>query len=230
MLDKTTIPAADPDWKLLYKMAGVSALAYIVIAVLFPFALVFFANYDFALEGRALLELISEQRLWWILVQAPVMGANVLMMVFFLALYPALRDVNRSLAATGAMFGISAQVLFIAYFPVVNGLAYMGDRFAEAATEERRAALAAGAEALVAQNNAYGPSELVLAIGVLLIALVMFKGVFPKWMGWLGLISALAAPIMAALEPWLGVVYLWWWLPLCIWYLAVGWRLWQLGR
>jgi len=222
---------ANADWNLLYKMGAVSALLYIIVAELFPLALVFVANYDFTLEGRALLDLISEQRLWWILVQGPVMGANVLIMVFFLALYPALKDVNKSLAATGAMFGISSQVLFIAYFPVVNGLAYMGDRFAEAATEARRIELAAGAEALVAQNNAYGPSEIVLALGVLFVSLVMLRGVFPKWMGWLGIVSALAAPVSALfLLPLIGAAYLWWWLPLSVWYLAVGWRLWVLGQ
>lgn len=54
------------------------------------------------------------------------------------ALYVALRHLNKSYAAIGAIVAIACQILFLAYIPVVQGLAYLGDQYAAATTDVQR--------------------------------------------------------------------------------------------
>lgn len=105
----------------------------------------------------------------------------------------------------------------------------MSDRHASAAGSAQ-AALAAGAEALLAQNNAYGPSELILALGVLFFSLAMLRGGFSKWIAILGMATFGAAVIGGLLMPVLGVAYLWWWASVFVWLLAVGRKLRRFSR
>jgi hypothetical protein len=45
----------------------------------------------------------------------------------------------------------------------------------------------------------------------------------------LGIATCIAAFIGLALWPIVGVAYFWWWLLFVIWFIAVGWKLYQLG-
>lgn len=112
---------------------------------------------------------------------------------------------------------------------MVTGLVYLSDQYVLAATTERRAALAGGAEALVAMNNAYGPSDTMIALGVLLFSLVMFRGLFPRWVAYLGIAVFVAAVVGAALKPVLGAAYLWWWALFVPWIIAVAVKLHRLA-
>jgi hypothetical protein len=57
----------------------------------------------------------------------------------------------------------------------------------------------------------------------------MLKGLFDKWVAYLGMATCVAAFIALPLWPVIGVGYLWWWLFFFIWFLAVGWKLYRLG-
>ena len=219
----------DPDWKRLYRMAAVSVLLYIVLGIAIPPLMIVTIQYDAELNGIELLNFIAENRTWWIVIQGLVMGTAVLLIVMFAALYPALKHLEKNVLAIGVVMGISSQILYLAYFPVVNGLQYMSDQYVAASSEAQRQALAAGAEALVAQNNAYGPSEAVMALAIGLISIVMFKGVFPRWVAVLGLLALPAALIGGLLKSTLGIVYLWWWAIAVVWFVAVGFKFFRLG-
>lgn len=108
-----------------------------------------------------------------------------------------------------ALVSVGSQILFLAYFPLVTGLVYLSDQYVLAATAERRAALAGGAEALVAMNNAYGPSDTMTALGVLLFSPVMFRGLFPRWVAYPGIAVFVAAVAGAARKPVLGAACPW---------------------
>jgi hypothetical protein len=164
-----------------------------------------------------------------VVLQHLVMGTAVLPIVAFAALGAALKHLDKSTLLVGVLLGVSSQILYLAYFPVVNGLAYLSDQYAAAASPSVQEALASGAEALVAQNNAYGPSEAVMALGILMISVVMLKGVFHRVVAYVGIAAFPAAVIGAALKSTLGIVYLWWWLVVVIWFIAVGVKLYQLG-
>lgn len=221
----------DSSWKSLYRLGSVAALLYLITAIGVPMVLVVALDYDFTLSGAELLPFIAAHRTWWIALQGLVLGPSAIAIVTYLALYVALRDLDKSLAAIAAVITVGSQILFQAYFPVVTGLVYLSDQYAAAASAAQRDALVGGAEALVAMNNAYGPSDTMVAVGVLLYSLVMLKGRFHKAVAYFGVATFVAAVVGALLKPVIGAAYLWWWVFFVVRFAAVmvkryslGWR------
>jgi len=58
----------------------------------------------------------------------------------------------------------------------------------------------------------------------------MLRGVFSRWVAWLGVVTAAAAFAAVALYPLLGLGYLWWWVFHIAWFIAVGVQLIRLSR
>jgi len=130
----------------------------------------------------------------------------------------------------GVVVACTCQVLFMAYCPVLLGLVHLSNQYV-ASTAAQQPGIVIAAEALLAQNNAFNPLyESVFAVSVLIISDVMLKGVFPRWVASVGIANAPAAIIALSLWPILGVSYFWWWALFVVWFLAVGFRLYQLGR
>ncbi|MBN1992036.1 MAG: hypothetical protein JW953_04985 [Anaerolineae bacterium] len=219
----------DPSWRGLYRAGGVSAILYVVLAVTVPAVQVLTVQYDFKMDGPTLLQFIAAHKLWWMILQTLVLGTSLLAIVPFVALFVALKHVDKSYAAIGAVVAGTCQLLFMAYYPVLLGLVYLSDQYV-AATDTQRVILATAAEALIAQNNAFNPLyESVFGISILIFSLVMLKGVFHKSVAYLGMATCGAAFIGLALWPLVGVTYFWWWLLFMIWFIAVGWKLYRLG-
>ena len=216
------------EWIALYRVGSIGAIAYIV-SIFLTTTMFIVSDYDTGLSGLGHLTYIAEHRTWWMVLQGLVLGTNALLIPTFMALYPTLAHLDRSNIAIGVVLAISCMVLFIAYFPTVNGLVYLSDEYVAAATPEAQAALAGGAEALVAQMNVYGPSDTLLGIAVLFISLAMRKGVFHKSIAYLGIATFAVSVVGASLKPALGVAYLWWWLFFIVWLAAVARKLYQLG-
>jgi hypothetical protein len=118
----------------------------------------------------------------------------------------------------------------MAYFPVVNGLLWLADRYAEASDAAARSALAGGAEALVAMNNAYGTSDGIFAASVAIIAHAMRNSPFPRWVVAVGYATGFAGVLGAFLKPIIGIHYLWWWVFLIAWLIGVGLTFRRLGH
>lgn len=226
---ENAIAGPDPSWRGLYRAGGVSAILYVILAVMVPAVQVVTAQYDFKLDGPTLLQFIASHRLWWMILQTLVLGTSVLAIVSFAALYVALKHLNKSYAAIGAIVASTCQLLFMAYYPVLLGLVYLSDQYA-AATDAQRVIFATAAESLIAQNNAYNPLyESLFGVSILILSLVMLKGVFHKSVAYLGIATCAAAFIGLALWPIVGVAYFWWWLLFMIWFIAAGWKLYRLG-
>lgn len=152
------------------------------------------------------------------------------MIVTFVALFAATRHLDQSWAAIGATVSVVTQVLFMAYYPVLLGLAYLGEQYPTAGAA-RQAELAIAADALIAQNSGFNPAyEAMMGVGILIFAIVMLKGVFPRWLGWLGVATFVAAIVGLSLYPVIGLNYFLWWIVFVVWFVAVGWKLFQLGR
>ena len=66
-------------------------------------------------------------------------------------------------------------------------------------------------------------------MGVLILSLVMLKGVFASSVAWLAVATFAGAFIGLTLYPILDIGYFWWWMLFNAWFLAVGWRLHELG-
>ena len=219
----------DPSWKGLYRIGGISAILYVVLSLVVPGMQVLFTQYDFSMDAATLLSFIASNNVWWITLQTLVLGTSILAIVAFVALFVALKNVNKSYALTGAVVAGTCEVLFMAYYPVLLGLGYLSDQY-PAATESQQEALATAAEALLAQNNAFNPLyESVFVVGILFLSIAMLKGVFHKGVAYVGIMIAPAAIIALGLWPVLGVNYFWWWILFMIWFVAVGWKLYRFG-
>lgn len=229
MRDNAVASSPEADWTILYRSGSICAFLYIV-SIVITTSMFIGSDYETTLDGTGHLEFIAAHRTWWIVLQGLVLGTNALLIVTFVALYPALSHLDKPTTTIGVVMGVSCMILFIAYFPPVNGLVYLSDQYVAASDLTHKRALAAGAEALVAQMNVYGPSDTLLAVSVLVISLVMLKGVFHQAVAYLGIVTFVAGIVGAMLKPILGVAYLWWWLFFIAWLGAVAAKLFKLSR
>lgn len=222
----------DPSWKDLYKAGGISAILYVIIAVIVPF-FIYISNpkFSYIVNGTDIadiLKLIASNKILWIVLQTTVLGTSFFAIITFVALFVALKHLNKSYALIGTTITITCHILFIAYYPILMGLTYLGEHYN---AEIQSTSLATAAEALLAINNAFNPLyESVFAISILIISLVMLKGVFHKRVAYLGIVTAISAFIALLLWPILGIGYFWWWLLFMIWFIAVGWKLYKLSK
>jgi hypothetical protein len=223
----------DPSWKGLYKVGGISAILYIVLALVAPTLQVLSMKYfELTTEynGAEFLQFIAENRFWWLILQTLVLGTSILAIMTFVALFVALKHIDKSYAAVGAVIAVTCQLLFMAYYPVLLGTVYLSDKFVTASVNQQ-AILATAAESLMAINNAFNPLyESLFGVSILFFSLVMLKGVFHKSIAYLGVATCVVAFIAIALWPIINVNYFWWWALFFIWFTAVGWKLYRLGK
>lgn len=223
----------DPSWKGLYKVGGISAILYIVLALVAPTLQVLTMKYfELTTEynGAQFLQFIAENRFWWLILQTLVLGTSILAIMTFVALFVALKHIDKSYAAVGAVIAVTCQLLFMAYYPVLLGTVYLSDKFVTASVNQQ-AILATAAESLMAINNAFNPLyESLFGVSILFFSLVMLKGVFHKSIAYLGVATCVVAFIAIALWPIINVNYFWWWALFFIWFTAVGWKLYRLGK
>jgi hypothetical protein len=221
---------ADPSWRGLYRAGGIAAFLYVLLGVVLPGLLFIPVGYQRGMDGDELLRFVAANRSWWIAVQTLSLGAPILAIVVFAALFAALKDVNRGYAAVGALIAGTCQVLFVVFYPLTLGVVHLSDQYVTAAPT-RQISLAAGAEGVVAVLDAFGPLyEGVFAASILMLSLAMLRGVFPRAVAYLGFAAAAAAAVALSLWPILGMGYFWWWLFFVVWFSGAGWHLDRLGR
>ena len=223
----------EPSWNVLYKVGGISAILYMVLALVVPTLQVLTMDYfDKTAEysGAEFLQFIAENRFWWFSAQTLLLGMSILAIVGFVALFVALKQIDKSYAILGAVFAVTTQMLFLAYYPVLLGTIYLSDKFVTASAAQQ-VLLGSAADSLIAINNGFNPLyEPIQAVGILFFSLAMLKGVFHKSIAYLGIATCAAALIGISLWPIVGVGYFWWWLLFFIWFVATGWKLYQMGN
>jgi Domain of unknown function (DUF4386) len=183
--------------------------------------------------GTATLDYIAAHRTLYIVHQQLWLVPGVFAMVTYLAIYPALRHMDGSIAALGAAVGGSAWALTLAIPTTSTGapaLVYLSDQFTATADPARRAALTAAAETLIAQNRTPGAVGVLTTVGLLIVSMVMLKGVFPRAVAYLGIATGVLGIASEALRPVIEGGYAVYGVLLLVWMGAVGWRLLRLGR
>jgi hypothetical protein len=180
-------PGPGPSWRRLYRIGAVSAwifvalmVAAIVLAVVTPLPPM--------AQGTATLDFIAAHHTLYIVHQQMWLVPGVFAMVTYLSLYPALKDLDRSTAALGAVVGGSAWALTLAIPTSSTGapaLVYLSDQYMATADPARRASLAAAAETLIAQNPTPSVVGVLTTVGLLIVSIVMLGGVFPKAVAYL---------------------------------------------
>lgn len=233
MSARTQDPAADPAWRVLYRVGALCAALYVLL-ILIPLVLLGVAPQPPLSGGAAILEYIAAHRAVYLTEFVSFVGLSLPALVVFLALAVALWPVNRSLAALGGLIGVASEVVALAYNsspPSLNGgLLVLSDGYAAATDPMRRAALTTAAEGLMAVSNAVNAAGILTALGILLISLPMLRGVFPRRVAWLGIVTGAAGIVFEALRDMIGSLYLIYGLLLPLWFLAVGWGLARVGR
>jgi hypothetical protein len=222
----------DPSWRPLYRVgavaAGLAVILYVVALILFvvtptpPLP---------ASGGAAMLEHVVSNRSAYVVKQVLWVAPNLLMMVVVLAIAVALAQVNKSFALTAGVIAVASWAVSFAWPTTGEGslaMVVLSDRYAEAATDAERVATVAGAELLLALNDLPAVVLGVLqTLGILLLAALMTRGVFPKGLAWLGGVTGAIGIVAEALRPWLGWAYAVYGL------LLFGWLIWvavALGR
>jgi Domain of unknown function (DUF4386) len=228
--DTTALP--DPRWRPLYRAAAVSAAIFVVLTVasIVAVAVTGFPGGGALPNGQATLEYIGANRTAFIVDELLIQGPFLVMICFFMALYAALRDVSRSYAALGAVVGIAYVVATLSTFTIAFGLVSLSDLYAAAVTEARHAALAAAADGLVAQLNAVSAAAVLGNLSFVILSLLMLRGVFPRWVAYLGALTGAAGVVSEALRPVLGVGFGLYGVLLLVWTAAVAWRLYRLSQ
>lgn len=221
----------DLSWKGLYRAGGISAILYVLLAVVVPFFM--FINHTELIgmvNGTEVINYMAEHGYtWWLVLQSLVLCTSFFAIIAFTALFVVLKKLDKSMAAIGSIIAIVIHILFIAYYPVLLGLSYLGQNY-QAASEVQKASLATAAESLLAINNAFNPVyETVFAISILILSIVMLKGTFNKKVAYLGILASITAFIAISLFPIIGVKYFWWWMFFNVWFVAVGWKLYKLS-
>jgi hypothetical protein len=227
-----TETSPDRTWRGLYQAGGISAALYIVLGIIVPVVILMTMPLPPSSGGVAILQFIASNRLGYIIEQVLFSAPSVFAMVVFLALYMALKHLNKSYAAIAALVAIVSQVLALAS-PVTGGgalsLVYLSDQYVAATTAAQRAAFASAAEGFIALNTIVGAGGILFAIGILIISIVMLKGVFNKGIAYLGMVTGAVGIISEALRNMLGIGYMVYWVLFVIWFIAIGWKLYRLG-
>jgi hypothetical protein len=227
-----TEAAPDPSWRGLYRAGGISAVLF-VVPVLVAIVLVVIAPPPLNADGATTLQYVASHQALYTIEQVLWLAPSVFAAVVFLALYQALKHLNKSYAALGALAGFVSWILGLA-MPTTGGgapvLVYMSDQYMRAATAAQHTAFATAAEAFIAQNNITSASGILAPVGILILSLVMFKGVFPKGIASLGIVTGALGMVSEALRPIIGPGYLVYGLLLPAWFLVVGWKLYLLAR
>jgi Domain of unknown function (DUF4386) len=226
------ITGPDPSWRLLFRIGAVSAWIFVAMIVA-AVALAIATPPPPTAGGTATLSYIGAHRMLYIVEQQLWLVPGVFAMVTYLALYPALTQLDRSLAALGAVVGGSAWALTLAIPTTTTGapaLVYLSDQFTTAADPARRAVFATAAEALIAQNRTTVVVGPLTTVGMLIVSIVMLKGVFPKAVAYLGVVTGVLGICAEALRMVFEGFYVIYGVLLPIWMGAVGWNLYRLGR
>jgi hypothetical protein len=223
----------DPSWRPLYAAGSASALLYIVMIGV-PLVLVFAAPQPPGSGGTAVLQYIASHKAIYMAELVCFVGLSIPALVVFLALSVSLKEMNKSLAAVGALFGIVSEALALALNsspPSLNGqLVYLSDQYAAAATDAQRLALSSAAEGFIAGANAVASAGILTALGILLLSLAMRKGFFRKGVAFLGVATGVVGMVFEALRPMIGFAYSLYGLLLLAWFVMVGWELFRMTR
>ena len=223
--------APDRSWRDLYRAGGISAVLFVVL-VLAAIAIVV-APPPLNADGATTLQYVASHKVLYTIEQVLWLAPSVFAAVVFLALFPALKHLNKSYAALGTFAGFVSWVLGLA-IPTTGGgapvLVYLSDQYMTAATAAQHTAFATAAEVYIAGNNITSAAGILAPVGILILSLVMLRGVFPKGVAYLGIATGVLGIISEALRPLIGPGYFVYGLLLPTWFLLVGWKLYQLAR
>jgi hypothetical protein len=215
-------------WALLYKAGAWSALLYVVL-VLVPVVLVLAAPLP-PTHGAALLEYITDHKLVYLAELVCFVGLAVPALVVFTSAAVALKDVEKSIAVVGGLFGVASEVIALALGSspqsLHGGLVVLSNSYQAAGGDAERAGLVGAADALIAATNAVSWAGILTAAAILLLSMLMRSArFFGPVLGTLGVVAGAAGIVAEVLRPMIGAGYMIYGVLLPVWFAVVGWKL-----
>ena len=222
----------DSSWGLLFRAGGWSAMLFVLL-VLVPVVLVFLAPVP-PTEGASLLEYIAAHKVVYLTELLCFVGLAVPALVVFGAVAISLKDVNKTIAAIGGLFGLASEVIALALGSspqsLHGGLVVLSNAY-QTADEGARPGLVGAADALIAATNAVSWAGILTAVAILLLSSIMRKtSFFGPTLATIGMIAGAAGIVSEALRPIIGPAYMIYGLLLPTWFALVGWKLLHLDR
>jgi hypothetical protein len=233
--EKAMANRADADTKALYRAGGISAIvlgmSYIVITVLYTLGGALPSG------AEAWLEHLSGRTTAWSAILGLSVLTDFLFVVVALALYLALKQIDRNAVLAGTGLVVSFVVLDLAVtWPNYSSLITLSGDYAAATNDAERAAFVAAsryATAVLTSTLFAVYAILVPSVGILILGRVMLKGVFDKATAYSGLASGVLG-IVAVVGPFairgLGVAAVMASVLTTVWVFLVGYRLCRLGQ
>ena len=217
----------------MYRAGGWSALLYVLL-VLVPVVLVFVAPLP-PTQGAALLDYIAAHQVVYLVELVCFVGLAVPALVVFSAVAVALKNVNKSVAAIGGLFGVASEVIALALGSspqsLHGGLVVLSNAYQDAGSDAERARLVGAAEALIAATNAVSWAGILTAAAILLLSSLMRRVCFfGPVVATVGMLAGAVGIVSEAMRPMIGPGYLLYGLLLPTWFAMVGWKLLHLDR
>lgn len=234
-VQKMRVSTADPDGNWLYRVGGISAF---VFGIAYVAIIAFYVPMGAPPSGaEALLQYVAgNTSAWWAIVGLSVL-TDLLLIPVTLALYLALKGINRNAMLIAAAFiGLFILLdLALTWTNYVSLIAFSGQYTAATSDAQRTLVVAAAAypTAVLESSLLDVYNTVTLSIGILATGWVMLKGVFNKATAYLGVvtgilgIAAVAGPVFVT---GLSSVILFASLLTTIWVFFVGYGLFRLGR
>lgn len=223
---RMSVSRTDLTWRTLYLAGAVSAGVFVVL-VLVPVTMLFTAPVP-PTDGAGILEYIAEHPGVYLTQLVSFVGLAVPAMVVFAALAVALRQVDKSLALIGGLFGVASEIIALALGSspqsLHGGLVVLSDAYSKASSAERQA-LVSAADALIATTNAVSWAGILTAAAILILSITMLRGDFGRVGAILGIVTGLLGIVSEALRPLMGVSYTVYGLLLPTWFGIAGWKL-----
>jgi len=187
------VNAVGPDGKWIYRVGGISAIV-LGLGYLLTFPVVIVYAGGFPPPGvEAKLVFFAEHAGEWWAATALMVFTDLLYVPVFLALYQALKGINKymmvlALACEGLFVALDLAITWTAY----SSLTTMGGVYAAATSDAQREiiAAAAGYPSAITDSSLLGIYIVFIpALGLLFASLVMRKGIFNKVLAYLGVIA-----------------------------------------
>ena len=183
------------SWRGLYRAGAIATLLFviltlssIVLALLIPQAPTAGATGSLQFGG-ATLQYIADHRVAYVVNMLLFVGPSLFTLIVFLALFVALLPVSKSLNAIGALIAIVATTTFISTFSLLFALTPLSDQYVATLDAAHRLAIAVSADGLIAQVNSISVGGILYALGILLLSLAMLRGVFPRLVAYLSILT-----------------------------------------
>jgi hypothetical protein len=218
------------SWRALFRIGSISFLISALLSVLF-FVLLLALNPPSDTAG--LLNFIRTQRQTFILVQSFLVVEGLFILPVILVLYPALKDVNRSIVLIAVSLGGLGLIFHFASVTSSLSLVGLSDGYSTATSTTTQAAYLASAVAVHGvDDSTTAVNNLFFSLFGFLASWVMLKSAsFGKLAGYPGVVWGVVGTAITAL-PALdiqGIVSIVVGLLQVVWLAVVGLRLWRLG-